>query len=450
MDLPQSLPAEPAWTAESFTIGSSGEGRSLEALRLSPKESRFRVLILAGQHGDEVLGMEAVEGLAREAGWVSELPSLEIVLLPCMNPDGRAKRQRENADGLDLNRDHQRLQTPEVRALHLFSREYRPDLIIDVHTFPPRRRTLLSHGLEIGEEIMLELSNHPPSLETYRRRRASFLEPLLGRLHGGGVRAARYLLVKPSGRIRTSSADVVDARNGLSLMSGGEALLVEGRERTRRWGKKAQTRAALRAAILEALLLWQASAGERVSELLTASNPYACLGARRLSSEDSVTLQTLGPDDAEPRPRALPGRGRLELEGMEPTILPWGYGVPLEKTVLLDRLDTLGFRSVRFEDCLQFEVERLHILSGRRSDRPRRAARNLMIRRALETGQLLSGFAIFPVGPPRSALSVLLEPQSRYGLHRDPELEIGLQFGKAYPIVRVFEKNRVGSFTPDR
>ena len=66
----------------------------------------------AGMHGDEPSGpLAALELL--ENGAFDEGPWL---LCPVLNPSGVAAGTRDNADGIDLNRDYWNRRTPEVRA----------------------------------------------------------------------------------------------------------------------------------------------------------------------------------------------------------------------------------------------------------------------------------------------------------------------------------------------
>jgi len=87
-----------------------------------PKESR-RIYISAGIHGDEPAGPMAALRLLRENHWPEKL---EIFILPCLNPVGFFLNQRENAAGLDLNRDYRNSQSPESRA-HIAWLESQPE-----------------------------------------------------------------------------------------------------------------------------------------------------------------------------------------------------------------------------------------------------------------------------------------------------------------------------------
>jgi murein peptide amidase A len=93
--------------------------------------ARKRVYISSGMHGDEPAGPLAVLRLLQEDSWPSDF---ELWACPCLNPSGFSLHRRENAAGIDLNRDYRRLQTPEIRA-HTAWLEQRPrfDLTLCLH-----------------------------------------------------------------------------------------------------------------------------------------------------------------------------------------------------------------------------------------------------------------------------------------------------------------------------
>lgn len=98
------------WTAEAFHV--AGEYKWL-ALKRSTPHASFRAYLSTGIHGDEPAGPLAALQLLRDNQWPEHA---EIILLPCLNPIGFAKNRRENAQGLDLNRDYLHPQSMEIRA----------------------------------------------------------------------------------------------------------------------------------------------------------------------------------------------------------------------------------------------------------------------------------------------------------------------------------------------
>lgn len=71
------------------------------------------VYLSTGIHGDEPAGPLAVQQLLRENAWPKDV---ELWLCPCLNPTGFPLNRRENAEGVDLNRDYLHLQSDEIRA----------------------------------------------------------------------------------------------------------------------------------------------------------------------------------------------------------------------------------------------------------------------------------------------------------------------------------------------
>ncbi len=81
-------------------VGASGAGR-------------WRVYISTGIHGDEPAGPLAARQLLQENAWPA---GTDLWLCPCTNPTGFKLNRRENAEGLDLNRQYLSPQAEETVA----------------------------------------------------------------------------------------------------------------------------------------------------------------------------------------------------------------------------------------------------------------------------------------------------------------------------------------------
>jgi len=133
------------WTSEIFH--EQDEFKWL-ALHRSPEvrsqKSEVRIYISAGIHGDEPAGPLAALRLLQENNWP---PDAEIFFLPCLNPVGFTLNKRENADGIDLNRDYRKPQAAETRA-HIAWLERQPkfDLYLCLH------EDWESHGFYLYEQ----------------------------------------------------------------------------------------------------------------------------------------------------------------------------------------------------------------------------------------------------------------------------------------------------------
>jgi murein peptide amidase A len=93
--------------------------------------SRRRLYISSGMHGDEPAGPLAVLRLFEENDWPDDA---SLFVIPCFNREGFDRNTRENADSVDLNRDYRSRRTALVQA-HVRWLEKRPkfDLSLCLH-----------------------------------------------------------------------------------------------------------------------------------------------------------------------------------------------------------------------------------------------------------------------------------------------------------------------------
>jgi murein peptide amidase A len=124
-------------------LGRSVRGRPIRATRIG--EGPVAVLVTSCIHGDEPAGRAVMARLRR----ASAPAGVSLWLIDPANPDGCAADRRQNARGVDLNRNFPyrwrplprgtyysgtgALSEPESRALHAFLRRVRPAVSIWYH-----------------------------------------------------------------------------------------------------------------------------------------------------------------------------------------------------------------------------------------------------------------------------------------------------------------------------
>jgi murein peptide amidase A len=86
--------------ASAEDLGRSTEGREIRAVRLGDPDSPRKALVVGAIHGNEVAGMRVTRALrGHEPGGV------DLWVVDTINPDGVARGTRQNARGVDLNRN---------------------------------------------------------------------------------------------------------------------------------------------------------------------------------------------------------------------------------------------------------------------------------------------------------------------------------------------------------
>ncbi len=221
--------------------GHSHRGRPLRLLRCglpagASPGNRPKVLLIGSQHGgSEPAGCEALLKLARSLllGDLSALRvNLDILIVPNANPDGRDDESKNNAHGVNLNRDHVLLSQPETRALHDAIRAHRPAVVLDAHESAAlKRRTLWLEGYLTEFEAQFDVGNHPaiPSLRRHYGEQR-ILAPWCDRVNAGGLSAARYIreILSTSQALTHGGVTIRGMRNAAGVL-GSLSFLLETR-----------------------------------------------------------------------------------------------------------------------------------------------------------------------------------------------------------------------------
>ncbi len=127
-------------------IGHSVEGRPIRAVEKGSPDAARKVLVLGQMHGDEAAGVRTARYVIRHVKVASDT---DLWVIPTMNPDGLAHGTRQNARGVDLNRNwpmnwrrgprgatypgRRAASEPETRAVMRFLEKLRPRFASSIH-----------------------------------------------------------------------------------------------------------------------------------------------------------------------------------------------------------------------------------------------------------------------------------------------------------------------------
>jgi carboxypeptidase D len=160
----QTIAADHPEIARLYSIGRTVQGRELWMMKISanPDVEEFEpeFAYIAAMHGDEVVGKELVFNLidyltdnyGTDPRVTALVDTVEISIMPSMNPDGTELGQRYNAEGYDLNRNF-----PDPYSDPNNTPDGRPPEIGAVMVWAAGERTSLSANMHCGELI----ANYP-------------------------------------------------------------------------------------------------------------------------------------------------------------------------------------------------------------------------------------------------------------------------------------------------
>ncbi len=145
----QAVPTRTASTSrpavvEARTIGRTVKKRGILAWRLGQPGAKRKVVILGAMHGNET-GPSRILTNLRDG---RPIKGADIWVVPQYNRDGVARHTRQNAHGVDLNRNYPRnwvklggatnsgpraASEPETKAIMAFLRTIRPNFVVSFH-----------------------------------------------------------------------------------------------------------------------------------------------------------------------------------------------------------------------------------------------------------------------------------------------------------------------------
>jgi Zinc carboxypeptidase len=436
-------------------IGRTPRKRRLIVVFIGKKfNPTLKIFIMAGQHGDEKYGRKAVERLISNLIKTKskEFPENCIAILPNANPDGAFKNRRKTSSGIDMNRDHILLKSTENQAIHSFIRSWKPNLMVDVHNYPPRRKYLEEKNYVFYHDVLIDV---PTNSAIRRKFDLDKLDNLINEIQSDlnpfNYSCSRYVLIDDKGRVRHSTNDIVDARNFLSLKYDILSILIEGKEPLPGQDQKEQIERTV-SAQYETLLSVLKWANNNTSFLLSKESLTS------YKTGDRIAIRFKYNKMNQTYKMNFENKLTKKIEeiifpnyqsSLIPTRLvkmPSAYVIPKEKNGVIDVLRSHGLFSESPIDSKLYKVRRYLILSSTPSKagtrtKPRQPIKVRQI--STDEEQFLSNCEIFSTSQEGGhCLPFVLEPQSEYGLSRYKELDLAIIPGDYYPIFMVREDTK--------
>jgi len=413
-------------------IGYSSLGKPLSVKLIGNKESALRIFIIAGQHGDEKYSGKATSKLVDHFKHISK-HSFYAAVLTDANPDGYEKNTRENSKLIDLNRDHLLLTSKEAESIHSFVRNWKPDIVIDVHNYPSRRKHLLKKHLILDHDIFVDIPTNPAIISKLDGKKIDeFFAILKSDLCSKKISCERYVIFQKSGKIRHSTIDVKDARNSISLRYDLFGIILEGKEPLRKEGITGEEKIiSAQYTALCSVVNWVVknkkefknnkphipTKGELVPIRAHYGNSNKILTINLKNSKtkkiEKVSFKEYSPD----------------VEITKFISIPNGYAVPNSHTSLLSILKKHGF-SCNPKTNVTKEVEVYYLKESKKEHSKKRIKK--------KTKEMsLSSYTVFSTAQTGGRfLALLLEPQSKFGLYRFSALDLSFS-NLEYPVLRI-------------
>jgi hypothetical protein len=371
------------------------------------------------------------------------LRSLDVLVVPQMNPDGSELRQRRTSDSIDLNRNHVLLTSPETKALHNVFNTWEPDVTVDIHEYGSFSSSWSDSGFIKIADVQLGMLTHPNTARVIRNLQHHSIYPFIASaMAGRGYSFQEYIVGSPDSRIRHSTTEINDGRQSFGIL-GTVSFIQEGRK----WETieaQLERRARSQLASIETLLGYCASHARDIKRIvqqersrLANLKPGESLAMRMEHFSGGGTLRipvlVLG-THKESTWTVTPYHERVRVSKRAP--LPQSYVIPGEETSIIDLLERHHVATTRIGkatslvasgyiiDSVGFEVAEEETL-------PKPYVTLQKSRMTLHVGDIVVStkqlHSVF--------LPILLEPESQWGLMKYPQYWLGRK-GQS-PVLRI-------------
>jgi len=457
------------------TFGYTVEGRALPLLVIGAPDAtaasvratgKTRIYLQGNIHAGEVCGKEALLMLLRRyaaGGYPSWADSLVLLVAPIYNADGNERvsltnrprqhgpiggmGQRPNAQGLDLNRDHTKLDSPEARSLAALATAYDPHVMVDLHTTNGTR-----HAYHITYSPPLH-PNTPASIDGFLRDR--WLPTLTSRIkqkHGWDYYyygnafprsgEAGWYTFDHRPRFNNNYAGL---RNRMGILSEAYAYATfEDRVRATLWFVEEvldfaeQNASEIRQIVQEADR--RPVTGQRLAlraEPLRSPEPVTILMGEVTEERNPYTGQTILRRTDASVPTRMYEYGRFAPT--ETAVAPEAYFVLPEAEDAIERLEAHGVTVVRYASARDVTAERFVVDSTAVAGREFQGRRERTVwgHWVREATTLPAGAAYVSLDQPLGRLAfTLLEPRSDDGFVAWALLDGPIEEGR-FPVLRV-------------
>lgn len=367
------LVREAGGSVRRIALGSSQSGAPIEALLFARHRDtvaegvllggRPTVLLVGQQHGDEPAGAEALIVVARELAQGALAPLLErinVVVLPRANPDGAVAMRRFTASGIDANRDHLMLRTPEAQAQARLMREYQPLVVVDLHEYAVGAGFVERFGGVPRFDALLQYAT-AANLHGFITKAAEewFRRPIVEALRAEGLSAEWYHTLAPDAADKKVAMGGVGPDTGRNVagLRNMVSLLVESRGADlgrQHFARRVHTHVAALRAVL-------GSAAERSADLVKLRrfvdaevSAQACQGQTVIeaaATPSEYELLLLDPVTGADKRVGVAWNSSLELRAVRSRARPCGYWLAATETEAVLRLRALGVRVQRLDEA---------------------------------------------------------------------------------------------------